>query len=189
MIGKSGGSFMATVDAKPEVDSAAPEMDGKRSLHAQVSEGMLQAAGRWMKEHGDPDVYAARMAMWQRIHDALPPREFKEFHEKGRGLAELDAKVAGWSGRGKDLVWTLAKDVIAADFPPVLLLPNNTPSIIDALAAQTSGYLGEAAVKGGVAAYEGAKGAIGTVRNRIDSAMTFIISGSAMRAAPAGGAA
>ncbi len=173
-----------------KLDEAVSQKERQAStLGEEVQKGMLHAAGEWLKQHDNLDVYEARMAMWQRIHDALPTGTLQDLHGKTRGLAELDAHVADWSGRGKDFVWTLAKDVIAAEFPPVLLLPNKAPSIIDALSAQASGFIGEKAIRGSVAAYEGAKGAIGTVRGRIDTAMTSILSGSAMRLASAGGKA
>lgn len=156
-----------------------------RSLGGEVKDGMFHAVAGWLEKQGKPDVYKERMAMFQRIHDALPPGKLKEIHEMGRGFAEFDARVAGWSAEGKVAVWTLAKDVIAAEFPPVLLLPNNAPSIIDAWSARASGFIGEKAIQGTVAAGEGIKG----VRGRIDSAMTSILSGSAMRIAPVGGAA
>ncbi len=176
---------MVMSDAKLEVNGVAPETGAERSLHAQVSEGMQHAAGRWLKEHSHLDVRKERMEMWQRIHDALPAGKLKEFHGKGQWLAELDAKVAGWSGGIKDTVWVLARDVIAAEVPLVMFLPGNTPSVIDALSAQASGFIGEKAIQGTVAAVEGVKGA----RGRIDAAMASILQGPATKSVPVGGAA
>lgn len=167
------------------LDTLAGKEGQTNPLGEEVQKGMFQAAGRWLKEHGHLDVQKVRMAMWQRIHNALPPGKFKEFHEKGQWLAELDAQVAGWSGRGKNLVWTLAKDVIAPEFPLVMVLPNNAPSIIDVLSAQASGFIGEKAIQGTVSAVEGVKG----VRGRIDAAMASILPRPAMKSVPLGGAA
>lgn len=177
------------MDGEDKIDTLPQKEDAKGSISAEVRKGMLHTAGEWLKKHDNLDVYETRMGMWQRIHNALPSGKLKEIHGKTQGFAELDAKVAGWSGRGKDAIWMLVKDVIAGEFPLVMVLPNKAPSIIDALSVQASGFIGEKAIRGSVAAVEGAKGTFSTVRSKIDSAMSSILSGSAMRRAPLGGIA
>lgn len=174
-----------TIAGEDNLDSFSGKEGQTNPLGEEVQKGMFQAAGRWLQEHSHLDVRKERMAMWQRIQNALPPGRLKDFHRNGKWLAELDAQVAGWSGRGKNAAWTIAKDVIAPEFPLVMVLPNNAPSIIDALSAQASGFIGEKAIQGTVSAVEGVKG----VRGRIDAAMASILPRPAMKSVPLGGAA
>lgn len=156
---------------------ALPTKEGTAStIGAEVRAGMLGAVARWLETQGKMDVRAERMAMFHRIDDALPPGKLKDWHGRGQWLAEQDAKVAGWSGRGKDALWRVAKVVIAAEFPPVLLLLDNAPSILDAWSARLGGFIGEAMIKGAVSG-----------RARIDQAMAAITSGRAMRPLMQGG--
>lgn len=148
-----------------------------RGLGGEVKDGMFHAVAGWLEKQGEPDVRKERMAMFQRIHDALPSGKLKEFHEMGRGFAELDAKVAGWSGEGKNILWKVAKGAITAEFPPALFLPDNTPSILDAWMARIGGVVGEAVIRGGVGA-----------RERIDQIMVSMTS-SGMKPLAQGGVA
>ncbi len=140
------------------------------TIGSEVRDGMFHAVSGWLEKQGNPDVRRERMAMWQRINAALPSGKLKDWHGKSQWLAEIDAKVAGWSGGGKDVLWKAAKGVIAAEFPPALFLPDNTPSILDAWSARLGGIAGEALIKGGV-----------NVKQRMDQALLSILSGAAMR--------
>lgn len=160
---------------------------GNGTLGREVRNGMFHAFAEWVREHGgQANVREARMHMWEQIQNALPSGSLKDLHGNTRRIAEIDAQVAQWTAQGKDWVWGIARNVIAPEFPAVLVLPHDTPSVIDAFTARASGNIGEAVIKGSVAAYKGVEGALGATRRRIDAAMASIRSGSAV---PAGGAA
>lgn len=148
-----------------------------RSLGSMVKDGMFHAVARWLEQQGTPDVRKERFKMWQRIDQALPPGRLKDWHGRAQWFADLDAQVAGWSGKGKNFLWKVTRRVIAGEFPPVLLLPDTTPSILDAWSARIGGAVGEAVIKGGI-----------STRQRIDQIMASMSLG-AMKPLTQGGVA
>lgn len=128
-------------ESQPETESGLP-------LHERVRRGVLHTIEEWTTENfKKTDVHGAKLQAYEDIHTQMHDGWMKDLHAWSRPLAEIDATASQWAADGKSAVFNVLRTVAGPEFPLLLVIPKDAPSLIDTAVARVSGLTGSISVK------------------------------------------